>query len=118
MIDPTRFMTEVFAMWTERDVDARRDAIRAHFHETVRFYDHDGAFVGHAALEKFSDSLQSRFPDARFTLASAPQVLGDAVRAFWYFGPPAKPQAIDGMDFVILDGDKIKTLYAFVNIPS
>lgn len=118
MIDATEFMTEVLAMWTQREAETRRSAIAAHFHQDVRFYDGDAEMAGQAALEKFSDSLQSRFPQASFALASPPQVLGNAIRAYWYFGPPAKPQAVNGMDFAILDGDKIRTLYAFVNLPN
>jgi len=111
-MDPTRFMTEIFAMWTERNAETRRAAIRAHFHEDIRFFDHDGEFVGHEALENFSDSLQARFPDGRFSLVSPPQALGDGIRAYWRFGP------VDGMDFAVLEGDKIKRLYAFVNLPT
>jgi hypothetical protein len=117
MIDATRFMTEVLAMWTQPDATLRRSALAAHFHRDVRFYDRDGEMTGHAALETFSDSLRSRFPQASFSLASPPQILGNALRAYWYFGPPANPRAVNGMDFAILDGDKVRTLYAFVNVP-
>jgi len=58
---------------------------------------------------------KSRFPGARFTLARRPQQLGDAIRAYWFFGPPDKPRAVSGMDFVILDGGKARTLYAFLD---
>ena len=44
-----------------------------------------------------------------------PQQLGDAIRAYWFFGPPDKPRAVSGMDFVILDGGKARTLYAFLD---
>ncbi|MFT3691624.1 MAG: nuclear transport factor 2 family protein [Kofleriaceae bacterium] len=110
MIDPTRFMTEVLAMWFERDRVARRAAIVAHFHPDIRFVDHDGTFVGHDALERFSDSLQQRFPTAHFVVGAVEQ-LGDAVRAYWTLGRAT------GMDFAIFEGDKIKTLYAFVTPP-
>ena len=115
--DAARFMTEIFGIWTEADVDARRAVIQSHFDEAVRFHDPDGESVGHAGLEAFSDSLQSRFPGARFTLAAAPRRLSDAVRAFWHFGPPDNPLAVNGMDFVILTGDKVASLYAFVDAP-
>ena len=48
----------------------------------------------------FSDSLQSRFPGARFTLTAVTSI-GDAIRASWTFGPPERPDAVTGMDFVI-----------------
>lgn len=113
--DAARFMTEIFGMWTEADVDARRAAIRSHFDEAVRFHDPDGESVGHAGLEAFSDSLQSRFPGARFTLAAAPRTLSNAIRAFWHFGPPDNPLAVSGMDFVILNGARVSSLYAFID---
>lgn len=117
-IDATQFMTEILGMWTEPEADARRAVIQAHFDEGVHFHDPDGEFVGHAGLEAFSDSLQSRFPGARFTLADTPRTVGNAIRAFWHFGPPGNPQAVSGMDFVILDGEKASSLYAFVDDPS
>ena len=52
-----------------------------------------------------------------FTLAGRPQRLGDAIRTYWNFGPPAKPDAVSGMDFIILSDDKVRTLYAFVDAP-
>jgi len=118
MLSEAEFMAGLFAMWMEPDVAVRRTAIEAHFHSDVRFHDPDGEFVGYEGLERFSDSLQSRFPGARFTLARQPQRLGDAIRAYWTFGPPAKPAAVSGMDFIILSEDRARTLYAFVDIDS
>lgn len=93
-IDATHFMTAILGMWTEPAVDARRAVIQAHFDEGVYFHDPDGEFVGHAGLEAFSDSLQQRFPGARFTLADTPRTVGNAICAFWHFGPPENPQAV------------------------
>jgi len=111
MIDPTAFMREILTMWFERDATIRRETIRAHFHPDVRFVDHDGTFVGYEGLEAFSDSLQRRFPSGAFVMTSAAERLDDAIRAYWTLGPAA------GMDFALLEGDKIKTLYAFVTPP-
>jgi len=116
-VDETQdFMTTTLAMWTQTDRAARRAAIEELFQPDAHFHDVDGEFVGYDALEGFSDSLQSRFPGARFTLKSA-TAIGDAIRAFWNFGPPEHPDVVTGMDFVILDGDKIGALYAFVERP-
>ncbi len=87
MTDPSQFMRDLFAMWVETDRQARRPAMEEHFHPDARLHDPDGEFVGVEALEGFSDSLQDRFPGARFTLVGEPQVLGDALRAMWTFGP-------------------------------
>lgn len=114
----TQFMTEILAMWTETNADARRAVIQSHFDEDVRFQDRDGQFVGHAGLEAFSDSLQSRFPTACFALAESPQTLGNAIRAYWHFGPPENPQAVSGMDFIIWDSEKVSALYAFIDTPN
>jgi hypothetical protein len=113
--DAGRFMAEILAMWTEPNREARRAAIESHFEEHVRFFDADGEFAGLDGVEAFSDSLQSRFPGARFALARPPQMLGGSIRAFWHFGPAGKPQAVTGMDFVILNAGRVHTLYAFLD---
>jgi hypothetical protein len=87
----TQFMTEILAMWTETNADARRAVIQSHFDEDVHFQDRDGQFVGHAGLEAFSDSLQSRFPTACFALAESPQTLGNAIRAYWLLWAAREP---------------------------
>ena len=51
-------------------------------------------------------------------MAGRPQRLGDAIRTYWNLGPPAKPDAVSGMDFIILSDDKVRTLYAFVDAPT
>ncbi len=109
--DATQFMSEILANWFERDREVRRRVFAERFHADIRFVDHDGTFHGLAALETFSDSLQQRFPTAAFVMTAKAELLGDAVRAFWTLGRAT------GMDLAILEGDKIKTLYAFVTPP-
>ena len=116
-IDVNQFMTEILDMWTETDTAARRAAIESHFDESVTFHDPDGELVGHDGIEAFSDSLQRRFPGARFKFAATPQMLGNAIRGIWQFGPPYNPDAISGMDFAIWDGRRVTALYAFVDKP-
>ncbi len=116
-VDVNQFMTEILGMWTETDVSARRAVIESHFDEGVIFHDPDGKFVGYDGIEAFSDSLQRQFPGARFKFADAPQMLGNAIRGIWQFGPPDNPEAISGMDFAIWDGRRVTALYAFVENP-
>lgn len=108
-IDDTRFMNEVLAMWFESDPAARRQAIASHFDPDIRFFDHDGTLVGYDALERFSDSLQKRFPHDRFTMSDRPERMANGVRAFWTLGRGT------GMDFALFEGGKIKTMYVFVH---
>jgi hypothetical protein len=117
MSTPTEFQNEVLAMWTEPDEATRRAVMSRRFTEDVRFHDEDGVFVGHDGLERFSAGFRAHFANARFTLASPPQVVGDGFRAFWNAGPAEAPDAVSGMDFVIWDGERASVLYAFVNPP-
>jgi hypothetical protein len=115
--NPARFMEDVLSMWTNPDAEARAAILQGRFTEDVHFHDADGEFVGHAGLEEFSASLRDRFPGARFSLISAPEAVGDGFRAFWRFGPPENPDLVTGMDFVIWDGERANSLYAFVKRP-
>lgn len=109
-------MNSLLGMWTQSDRTSRRTALEGLFRPDAHFQDADGEFVGCEALEGFSDSLQSRFPGARFTLTAATRV-GNAIRATWTFGPPERPDAVTGMDLLLIDGDSISQLYAFVERP-
>jgi hypothetical protein len=107
----TQFMTELLAVWTEADPAIRRAAIKAHYRDDIVFYDPDSVFTGHAELEAFSDSLQQRFPGQHFEMVGEPSTVGNALRAYWRFGP------VNGMDLALIVGDKVGTLYAFVERP-
>ena len=104
-------MHELLAIWTQTDPAARQAAIASHYHADVVFHDPDGTFTGHAGIAGFSDHLQERFPGNHFELTAGPEVVGDALRAFWRFGP------VSGMDFAILREGRVQTLYAFVQRP-
>ena len=107
----TQFKTELLALWTEADPAARRAAIQAHYREDIVFYDPDGVFTGHAALESFSDTLQQRFPGQHFEMVGEPSFVGNALRSHWRFGP------VSGMDLALMADDRVSTLYAFVEQP-
>jgi hypothetical protein len=112
MTDAKQFMTELLAIWTEQDVKKRRESIESHYDAEIHFHDPDGDFIGHDALESFSDTLQARFPGQRFELVGEPQTVGDAIRADWQFGP------VTGTDFALLEDEKVRSLYAFVRRPN
>ena len=41
-------------------------------------------------------------------------MVGGSIRAFWHFGSAEKPQAITGMDLVVLKAGSLRTMYAFL----
>jgi SnoaL-like domain len=113
MASPETVMNRLLDTWMESDRGSRRTALEDLFWPDAHFYDEHGEFVGYDELEGFSDALQSRFAGARFALTAA-ATTGNAIRATWTFGPPERPDAVTGMDFVLLDRGKISRLYAFV----
>jgi hypothetical protein len=106
--EAAQFMNELFAIWTETNHATRRAAIEAHFHPDIDLHDPVGAFMGYDALEAFSNSLQQRFPGARFEIIGHPDRVGNALRTSWRFGPDS------GTDFVLLQDGKVRSLYVFV----
>jgi hypothetical protein len=117
MTDPTAFVEEILAMWTNPDLDERLDVIRSHLTTDIRLHDLDGTFEGEAELERFSASLRARFPGARFHPTTPPDIVGDGMRVTWTFGPDAHPDAVSGMDFILWDGTRARAIYAFVTRP-
>lgn len=117
MTDPTAFVEEILAMWTNPDRDERLGVIRSHLTTDIRLHDADGTFEGEGGLERFSASLRARVPGARFRVTAPPEIVGDGMRVMWTLGPDARPDAVSGMDFVLWDGTRARAIYAFVTRP-
>ena len=111
----TRNLQEVFG---ERDHVRRAAAIPALFEPDCVFTDHNGRHVGHAALDEAVRALHARFPDFAFQDRGSAEVVGDAGRLAWGFGPPGQMPRVTGLDVILVREDRIASLYVFLDPPS
>ncbi len=110
-----RNLPEVFG---EGDPVRRRAAIRELYTEDCVLYVPPGAFVGHAALDKFAGDLRATHPHYVYTPHGAPQVLHNSGRLAWGSGPKDEAPQYTGVDFIIARDGKIAALYVYLDSPS
>jgi hypothetical protein len=109
-----RNLLEVFG---EHDLAKRRAAIEELFVEDLVFSDHHQRHVGREALDGAVAALHERLPGYAFKPIGAAQTLTDSGRLAWSFGPAEDPERITGLDVVVVRGDRIAALYAFLDEP-
>ena len=107
--------SNLYEVFSERDVERRRAAIERTYTEDVMFIDPEGEFVGWQALndqaQKLLDGVMAGFELEE----DGPRYVGtDAAVLAWRFGPPGSPIA-RGIDILtIRDGrvSAVRTLIA------
>jgi hypothetical protein len=105
-----RNLQEVFG---ENDAARRRAAIEELYTDDCAVY--VGVFVGHDAVDKLAGDLRATHPDFVYTPHGEPQALQNAGRLAWGSGPRGEKPHYTGLDVIIVRGDKIAALYAFLD---
>jgi SnoaL-like domain len=107
-----RNLREVFG---EQNGERRAAALKELYAEDAIFSDHFGRNVGHAAIDAAVATIQERLPGFVLKEHGEPQVLEDAGRIHWQFGPPSEPGKIRGMDCIIVRDGKIGAIHVFLD---
>jgi len=92
-------------------------AIAELYTEDCVLYVPPGAFVGHAALDKFAGDLRATHPHFVYTPHGSPQVLHNSGRLAWGSGPKGETPEYTGVDFIIARDGKIAALYVYLDLP-
>jgi hypothetical protein len=109
-----RNLLEVFG---EHDAAKRRAVIEELFVEEAIFSDPHQRHVGREALDGAVAALHELLPGYVFKERGAAQVLTDAGRLAWSYGPAEDPERITGLDVIVVRGDQIAALYTFLDQP-
>jgi hypothetical protein len=106
-----RSLHDVFG---EIDPARRRAAIDELYNEDGVFYDpNSGAHRGRDEIDRVAGVIKATHPDFQYKPIGQPEELGDAARVRWVSGPPGKPPAYAGTDFLIARNGKIAAVYLF-----
>ncbi|HEV7371728.1 nuclear transport factor 2 family protein [Arenibaculum sp.] len=115
MADAVTIAERYVALWNETD-PARRRALLA------RAWVEDGTYVdplmqgqGHDQIDALVGAVHARFPGLRFAVKGTPDGYGDRVRFSWTLGPEGGESLVEGTDFAILDGDRLKSVTGFLD---
>jgi catechol 2,3-dioxygenase-like lactoylglutathione lyase family enzyme len=102
------------AVFNELNPASRLIKMKAIYQDRVYFSDHEGIVNGLEPLNARITELQQKNANFKFTPIKIDNV-GNRVRIFWNYGPAANPKLIEGMDLIILEDGKIRSLDTFLD---
>ena len=109
-------VTEYLNVWNETDPTRRREAIDALYTEDCQYADPIAVVNGRDALDALVAGVQKQFSGFTFTLAGA--VDGHHAQARFSWGAAPKgvvDPVVVGFDVMILDGNRIRAVYGFLD---
>jgi NAD(P)-dependent dehydrogenase (short-subunit alcohol dehydrogenase family) len=106
----------VARVFSERDPERRRAALKELYAEDAILYDPEAVAVGREEISKAVGKLLGSLPpDFVFTPVGQAAGHNGAARLFWRAGPPDGRVATTGTDVAHIEGGRIKRIYVFVD---
>jgi hypothetical protein len=115
MRDSTRLAEDYIALWNETDQKRRLALLADTWTTDASYVDPLMQGTGHREIDGLIAAVQAKFPAFRFALAKGADGVGDHVRFSWGLGPKGSDAVIKGTDFVLRDGDRIKSVTGFLD---
>jgi len=110
-----RNLLEVF---NERDEAQRLQVIQELYTTNATFFEADGSFTGAEAINKRVTEVLQTIPAEAIFRTSGPMTRNhNAARLAWTLATEHGPVMASGMDVAFLEGDRIATLYLFIDLP-
>ena len=112
----TKLAEDYIALWNETEQARRLELLAATWTCDATYTDPLVRASGHSQMDGVIGAVQARFPAFRFALAArSADSFGDHVRFSWALGPHGGDAVIKGTDFVMRDGDRIKSVVGFLD---
>jgi SnoaL-like protein len=104
------------AAWNETDPAKRRALVDEVWAEDGSYTDPLADVRGRAEIDGLIGAVQQQFPGFVFTLGGTVDAHHEQARFTWHLGPAdaAEPVVI-GFDVAVLDGDRIGSVYGFLD---
>jgi hypothetical protein len=102
--------------WNELDPRRRRAAIDALTTEDCGYVDPATAVRGRDAIDGYIAGVQKQFPGVVFSLAGKVDAHHGQARFTWHGAPKgASEPAVVGFDVVLVEGERIRDVYGFLD---
>jgi len=100
------------AAWNEKDVIKRDEMLKKIYADDIKMYDKEFTFDGLKAVSDFIGELMVEDPAFRFSAAKPIEPLQNSARLFGHIQTGGG--LLNSMDFFLIENDKVKELYAFI----
>jgi hypothetical protein len=113
----TLLRENIHGVFCEPDAEKRRYNIARLWDEDGVFIDPDTRYEGHSGITLAADGVAKKFPNFIFTEFGEIVAYHGIGKLDWGFGPVGAEPVVTGSDVLMMKGDKIGALYAFINPP-
>ena len=107
----------IHGVFSEPDAEKRRKNIARLWAEDGVFIDPDSRYEGHSGIARAADGVAKKFPNFVFTEFGEIVAYHGVGKLDWGFGPAGAEPVVTGSDVLVMKGDKIGALYAFIDPP-
>jgi hypothetical protein len=111
----TELVDRYIAMWNETDADRRRALIAQTWTPEAFYIDPLMQGTGHVGIDAMVRGVQERFPHHRFRRTGPVDSHNDRARFTWELAPEGGPPLVDGTDFALIAGDRLKSITGFLD---
>src|SRR5262245_63459234 len=115
MRDANSLAEDYIALWNVTDQKRRLALLAEGWTADASYVDSLMQGAGHREIDGLIAAVQAKFPAFRFALAKAADGVGDHIRFSWGLGPKGSDAVIKGTDFILRDGDRIKSVTGFLD---
>ncbi|MEQ1888507.1 MAG: nuclear transport factor 2 family protein [Alphaproteobacteria bacterium] len=116
MRDAAKLADDYITLWNETDATRRARLLAETWASDATFVDPLMSGAGLQEIEGLIVAVQARFPEFFFQLIGCADGFGDKARFSWAFGPAGEEAVIKGTDFVVREGDRIKSVTGFLDL--
>lgn len=103
-------------VWSQRNHNLRLEKIKSLYARDAVLYEMGEEIKGHEAINDRVTALLDSLPsDFRFNAQKPGMVNKDMGRLFWTAGAAGQPPVQSGMDVILFEEGKIKSLYVFLD---
>ena len=113
--DANEITSRYIDLWNEKAPNRRRDNLAANWASDAKYIDPLMSGDGHDGIDAMIAGVQQRFPEFRFTLIGTPNGHGDHVRFSWGLGPEGGEDLVEGTDFALVSGGRLKSVTGFLD---
>lgn len=109
-------VSDYLSAWNETDAGRRRAAIERLCTGDCSYTDPLADVKGQAAIDGLIGAVQKQFAGFEFTLAGKVDAHHGQARFTWHAAPKgAKEPVVIGFDVLVMDGEKIRGVYGFLD---
>ncbi|MGA0555383.1 nuclear transport factor 2 family protein [Larkinella sp. VNQ87] len=102
-------------VWNEKDRTTRDALIQTIYADGIIMYDKDFILTGTSAVSDFIDKLFADDANFTFTVTKPLESTQHGARLYWAIRTGPQPNVLTGMDFFVLENEKVAHLFVFMD---